>query len=77
MKEKKESAIRMELKLRKRHPHKSFRLGRHVVGVQFAEFDLNEAEAKELDNAGCKIWLISKKELEAAKKKKERKKEAE
>lgn len=68
--------MKMELKLRKRHPRKSFRLGRHVVEVGFKSFDLNDAEMKELEGAGCKHWVVSKKEFDASKKvKKQVKKE--
>lgn len=64
----KEKLVKIDLKLRKRHPRKSFRLGRHVVGFNFDSFELNEAEMKELGSKGCKAWIISKDELEALKK---------
>ena len=65
---KKEKLTKVELKIRKKHPRKAFRLGSHVVGIQFDEYELNEAEMKELESKGCKAWLISKEEFEAAKK---------
>jgi hypothetical protein len=68
MSEKKEKIVEIELKLKKRHPRKSFRIGRHVVGVQFAAFEMNEAEMKELKGKGASAWLISKEDFEAAKK---------
>lgn len=68
---------KIELKLRRRHPRKSFRLGKHIVGVSFQEFDLSEKEKKELEQKGPKHWLISKEEFEKSKKKpaKEKKRE--
>jgi len=69
MTEKNEKIVVIELKLRKRHPKKSFRIGTHVVGINFAPFKMNEAEIKELKSVGCKTWLISKEEFNVSKKK--------
>jgi len=74
MSDKKIKSEKMELKLRKIHPRKSFRLGRHVILPAFKEFEMNEEEMKELKNAGCKAWIISKKEFEENKKAKAKKK---
>ncbi len=68
--EKKEKLVKVSLKLRKRHPAKQFRLGSHVVGLTFKEFELNEKEVKELKTEGCRAWLISKKDYDEEMKKK-------
>ena len=68
-----EKLTKIELKLRKRHPKKAFRIGRHVVTPIFSAFEMNEAELKELKTKGCKAWLISKEE--ASKKKTAKKKD--
>ncbi len=70
MSEKKEKLTKIKLKLKKNHPKKSFRLGRHLVGPVLEEFSLNEKEMKELQNKGCKAWLISEEEMKEEKKKK-------
>lgn len=69
MAEKKEKLVTVELKLRKTHPRKSFRLGTHKIGFKFEKYELNEAEAKELKTEGPKHWVISKEEFQATKKK--------
>ena len=72
----------MKLKLKKVHPKKQFRLGRHVITHIAKEFELNEAEEKELKNKGCQAWVMKVKKnekLSAVEKKKlekEKKKEA-
>lgn len=73
MSENKAKTQKIELKLKKIHPRKSFRLGRHIILPTFKEFEMNEEEMKELSNAGCKAWVISKKEFEDAKKAKKKK----
>lgn len=50
--------MKIKLRLKKRHPRKSFRLGRHVVETGFKEFDLNESEEKELKSKGCQAWIM-------------------
>jgi len=70
MENKKEKLLKIELKLKKRHPKKSFRLGKHVVTPELKSFELNESEAKELESKGCQHWIISKQQIEEAKKQK-------
>ena len=67
---KKEKLVKMELKLKKRHPNNKMRLGKHFVTNVFSEFELSEDEVKELGSVGCKAWFAVKGE-----KKKEEKKE--
>lgn len=45
------------LKLKKVHPKKAFRLGKHVVTHIAQEFDLSKDEVKELESKGCKHWI--------------------
>jgi len=66
----KEKLTKVELKLRKRHPKKSFRIGGHVVGIKFDTYEMTDAELKELKSKGCVAWLISKEEFDTSKKKK-------
>ena len=62
------------LKLAKRHPRKAMRLGAHVVGTTFKEFDLNKEEMKELESAGGKAWFKEqKKEVKKPVKKEDKK----
>jgi hypothetical protein len=78
MAEKKEKLEKVKLKLRKKHPKKAFRLGKHVVTHIFQEFELSEAEMVELQSKGCKAWLISdKEEAEIKKAKADARKKAE
>ena len=60
------------LKIKKRHPVGRFLLGRHAVGMVAKEFDLNEAELKELETAGPKAWLEEVKKKEESKPKRGR-----
>lgn len=64
---KKEKTVKVELKLRKRHPKRKMRLGSHVVTDKFSSFELNEAEQAELESKGGKAWFIEKKEAEKKK----------
>jgi len=61
------------LKLKRPHPNKKFRIGRHVVTHAPVEFDLNEKELKELDSVGCQKWISVVGEEEKAPKKKTKK----
>lgn len=65
--------MKVELKLKKIHPKKAFRLGRHVVTNLFQEFDLNDAEIKELGSKGCQHWLMEKEAKKKVAKKVEKK----
>ena len=48
----------MSLKLAKKHPMDSFRIGTIVVkGYTYAEYELSQAEIKELNTAGPKVWI--------------------
>jgi hypothetical protein len=51
----------VEIKVVLSHPAKKFQLGRHSIGIEYQEYELNEAEKKELQSAGCKKWLEVKK----------------
>lgn len=78
--DKKAKSVKVKLKLRRPHPRKVMYLGKHKVGIKFEEFELNEAEQKELKSKGGVSWFITdddhKKEL-AAKKEVAKKKEKE
>lgn len=54
---KKESKKGIELKVKLIHPNKRFQLGRHTLTNVYQSFELNEAEKKELESAGCKKWV--------------------
>lgn len=58
---------KVELKLKKRHPNKQLRLGRHIITPKFQSFDLDESEMKELKGAGCTHWVTGKKEVKKTK----------
>lgn len=58
------------LKLKKAHPRKHFRIGRHVVGLKAQAFELNKHELEELESKGCKAWIA---EIEGEEVKKEEK----
>ena len=60
-----------ELKLKKRHPMKKFRLGRHMILPAFAEYDLNDAELKELSGEGAVAWIMEVEEKKVKKIKKD------
>lgn len=49
---------KMKLKVILKHPHKRFRLGRHIITHKPAEYSLNEKELKELQSKGCQKWLV-------------------
>lgn len=49
----------VELLLRRRHPKKQIRLGRHLITVEAKKFSLNEEELKELESKGCKHWIAT------------------
>ena len=79
MAEKKVNGTAISLKLKRKHPRNSFRVGGHVVTRVFQEFTMSKKEMKEIENKGCQHWVISKKDFEkakaekaAAKKKKEK-----
>ena len=58
-----------------KHPKEFFRLGKHKITKAFAEYELSEAEVKELAGKGPRHWLRTKEQLEKEKKaKKEEKK---
>lgn len=50
------------LKARPNHPKRAYRVGRHLVGAEFAPYSLNEAELSELETEGPKAWVIVKAE---------------
>jgi hypothetical protein len=45
------------LRVKAKHPRRSFQLGSHTISAQFEEFELNEAEARELGMEGPQAWL--------------------
>ena len=59
-----------KLKLKRRHPRKAMRLGRHIVTNIFQEFELNEAEQKELETEGGRAWMMTPVQEEVVKKEK-------
>ena len=52
--------MKVELKLKQRHPANKMKLGRHTITNRFKEFDLNEKELKELETKGPKHWFAVK-----------------
>jgi len=60
--------MKRSLKLKKNHPAKAFRIGRHVVGQTYKTFDLNEEEEKELKTKGVQHWVMEAPKKSAAKK---------
>jgi len=64
-----EKLVKKVLKLAHRHPKNAMRLGSHIVEHFPKEFELNEAELKELDSKGGKHWF---KEAELPEKKKKK-----
>lgn len=46
------------LKVSLDHPKGCYRIGRYLVGKEFAAYALNDAEWKELETDGCKRWLV-------------------
>lgn len=74
-KEEKVKEKEVNLQLRRRHPKKQMRLGRHLVKPQPQKLLLNEKELKELESKGGKHWFATpeqiKEEKEAAKASKE------
>lgn len=65
----------VSLKLRRRHPAKYIRLGRHKIVGKFEEYELNEKEQESLKGPGPRHWIISKEEFEKKKEKKKAKQE--
>ena len=53
--------MKVELKLKKRHPANRMRLGRHVITNVFQQFELNEAEQVELKGPCGQAWFQEKK----------------
>lgn len=45
------------MKLKRAHPHKQMLHGRHVVGMEAQNFELDEAEEKNLKAAGPAHWF--------------------
>lgn len=45
------------LRVKNTHPRGSFNIGRHTLSRGFQEYDLNEAEAKELQSEGAQAWV--------------------
>lgn len=59
--EKEVKEVKVELKLRRQHPKKCMRLGRHMVKQNaFEEFSLNEDEMKILKSVGGVSWFMNK-----------------
>ena len=50
----------VELKLSRKHPANSMRLGRHEIGIVFSAYDLNDSEQKELESNGGLHWFEKK-----------------
>ena len=72
---KKEKKIKIELKLKKKHPKKQFRIGSVVVkGYVYKQYELSEAEHKEFLSKGVQSWVVSK-EIEIEEKVKVKKQE--
>lgn len=53
--------MKVELKLKKRHPANRMRLGRHVITNAFKLFELNEQEQAELKSPCGVAWFQEKK----------------
>ena len=51
--------MKVNLKLKKRHPRGEMRHGRHVVTGIFKEFDLNKEELESLKSVGPSFWIES------------------
>lgn len=45
------------LRCKAQHPHRTYYVLDLKVGGQFKEYDLNEAQAKELSSVGCRMWI--------------------
>jgi len=56
----KDKEIKIELKLKRPHPAKKMRLGRHTIINEFREYSLNEKEAAYLLTKGGLYWFIDK-----------------
>jgi len=54
--------MKVQLKLRRPHPTRSFRLGSHKITHLWASYDLSDRELLELKSKGCKHWIEEKKE---------------
>jgi len=67
--------VKKILKLKKRHPKKEMRMGRHIISMTAKEFDLNDEELKELTSKGGKAWFMEVKKAPKKEAKKEVKKE--
>lgn len=51
---------KLSLKLARPHPRKSYRLGKHSIGLSFKEYELDETEQAELKGKGAKHWITVK-----------------
>lgn len=49
--------MKVELKLKKKHPRNCFKIGKHSIGTVFASYDLDETEMKELKTVGPQSWV--------------------
>ena len=49
--------MKVELKLKKRHPANRMRLGRHVITNAFQLFELNKQEQAELEGQCGQVWF--------------------
>lgn len=56
-KKQKYAAGKYVLRASTKHPMRKYRLLDKVVGAEWAEYSLNDAEAKELGGIGCSKWL--------------------
>lgn len=67
------------LKVNLRHPHRRYRLGKHMIVQHFAEYDLSKEEEKELKDKGPQKWIIigKKSDLPTSKFSKQKEKEIE
>ena len=63
----KEKTVKVELKLKRPHPRKSYRLGKHSIGIRYAEYELDENEVLELAGKGAQHWVMLKPEKKPAK----------
>lgn len=55
-KEYKAESVKLSVKLN--HPNQAFRLGKHVISITPAIYDLSAEEMAELDSPGPKAWLL-------------------
>lgn len=67
---KKSDKVKIELKLKRRHPLNTMRLGRHSIINDFREYELDEKEVKYLKSEGGLHWFIDRKSFEALQAKK-------